>query len=234
MVAHQTLIDLTRDSKDHFTVLPSELLHIIFAYLFPTHDPNLAFKQQQVLPNPGHHSLVYTSATCKRLRAEVNQWCLHYLKQHVAITGYKDRKTVQQQQQRNFLLGHSGLLTSASKHCIFCGKTSRRSAILMNGFRCCTLCDRTQWPGKITKTLAKMEYDLKEYHLFPNRMISQGLPRRAPDLRYGTYITSNVATTMFLREDVRRLAEFIHGDLSEHMRQKQAAKEARARRKTAA
>ncbi|RMY99623.1 hypothetical protein D0862_07036 [Hortaea werneckii] len=35
-------------------------------------------------------------------------------------------------------------------------------------------------------------------------------PRPRP-IRYGSYITSNVATTMFLERDVRRLAEEVHG-----------------------
>lgn len=34
---------------------------------------------------------------------------------------------------------------------------------------------------------------------------------RARPIRYGSYITSNVATTMFLERDVRRLAEEVHG-----------------------
>ena len=106
----------------------------------------------------------------------------------------------------------------------------------MNGLRCCKTCDREHWPDKITKTEARMHYDLKDEHLLPESVVSPtsakllheypGLPR----VRYGTYITSNVPTTMFLRKDVEALAKLAHGDLKAHLAKRQADRDERRKK----
>lgn len=156
---------------------------------------------------------------------------------HGDITKYKSLKTAKFQARRNFLRGRGGLLTWSEKNCVFCGKKSSRSAILMNGLRCCAPCDKEQWPEKITKSEAKKQYDLKDHHLLPAKDFAPALakllakhPGGLPKLRYGTYISSNVATTMFLRKDVEALAKFAHGDLKEHLDKKQAARNERKRK----
>lgn len=235
-------IDLTSEPEDRLTALPSELQHIIISYLFPTHDPRNAFELGlldlgTVLST--FHPLDCLAATCRTLRANIMDWALHELTQHRNVTKYKELKTAKLQAQRNFLRGKSGggLLTWAEKHCVFCGKKSSRSAILMNGLRCCTSCDKEQWPNKITKTDAKRIFDLKDHHLLPNEHHSPGVvkllanhPGGLPRLRYGTYMSSNVPTTMFLRKDVEALAEFAHGDLKAHLAKRQADREVRRKK----
>jgi len=229
----QAVIDLTIEPKDHLTVLPPELIHSICDFLFPTHQPDLAFQNED--PTTRRHDLNSLATTCRTLQGEVNSWAAHFLRQHATITKYKDLKTTKLQANRNFLRGKGGLLTWAEKHCIFCGKASSRSAILVNGFRCCKQCDKEQWPDKITKTKAKDEYDLKDHHLLPaNARV--GTPRQPDNIgrpRYGTYVTSNVVTTMFLEADVRALAKIVHGDFEAHRKRKQEEAEERKRRKAA-
>lgn len=81
-----------------------------------------------------------------------------------------------------------------------------------------------------------MKYDLKDEHLLPSslnsptsvKLLSEypGLPK----VRYGTYIVSNVPTTMFLRKDVEALAKLAHGDLREHLAKKQAERDERRKK----
>lgn len=149
---------------------------------------------------------------------------------------YKPLKNKSRQQQRDFLRSRNGLLNWAEKHCVFCGNKSSRSAILMNGLRCCTKCDREQWPDKITKTEARSRYDLKDEHLLPSSLNSPTAAKLLqkhpglPKVRYGTYISSNVPTTMFLRKDVEALAKLAHGDLKEHLARKAADRDERRKR----
>ncbi|KAI7282147.1 hypothetical protein KC345_g3705 [Hortaea werneckii] len=272
MKGKRPVVDLTTEPKDHLTSLPSELIHLICDYLFPEHYPDIAF-------HPNHknyhtarpHILENLAATCHTLRSTINTWALHFLRQHSQITKYRDLANPKKQQLRNFLRApsnhHSNSSTGKTRskkpplsllpwketHCIFCGKPSRRHAILVSSFRCCSACDKHEWPEKITKTRAKTEYYLRDQHLFPPRaaspspsppslttsphpdqhnpssptslmkerkkkdgpsdygppLLSRAAPRRP--IRYGSYISSNVATTMFLERDVRRLAEAVHG-----------------------
>lgn len=148
MSCKSVVVDLTVEAPDRFTKLPSELLHLVFDYVFPTHEPDKAFyvgacfspRKPECIPHP----LEYLAVTCKTLQAEVHNWAKHWLKAHSAITHYKDFKT-KAQEKRNYLRGKGGLLVWGEKHCIFCGKSSMRSAILVNGFRCCAKCDFEQW-----------------------------------------------------------------------------------------
>ncbi|KAF2767582.1 hypothetical protein EJ03DRAFT_352926 [Teratosphaeria nubilosa] len=231
-------IDLT-DERDHLTALPAELLHLIFDYLLPNHEPDRAFgaEPQAVSPFAKPHPIQLLSHSCKALRAEGNGWARHWLKAHQQITHYKElrsRNARSKKDQRGWLWGNGGLFTWLGKHCVFCGKTSSRRAILANGLMCCRECDRKQWPEKITKTAAMHHYDLKPHHLFrpkynPTQCHLHASPW--PRIQYGTYMSSNVATTMFLLKDVKRLAEAVHGDLEEHKQKKRLEKEERDSKK---
>lgn len=63
-----------------------------------------------------------------------------------------------------------------------------------------------------TKTNAKKEYHLNEEQLFAEK--GDGLPV----INYGSYSVEGGAATMFLRSDVERLADAVHGDWKEHMK----------------
>jgi hypothetical protein len=231
------LIDLTTEPKDFLTALPLEIQHFVFDYLLPTHEPDIAFETEgasrKLMGVP--HPLDHLAASCKQLRQSVDVWARHWLKRHANITGFKDLKNTKSHARRRYLRGKGRLLTWAEKHCIFCGKSSTRSAILVNGLRCCQKCDKEQWPNKITKTDAKKMFDLQDHHLLPERHgQASSLPKPSanfPRLRYGTYFSSNVPTTMFLTADVRRLAEVVHGDIDQHMNRRKANAEARKQRK---
>lgn len=231
-MSSQDIVDLTIEPKDDLSLLPPELLHLIFDHLLPTHQPDLAFEDGAQRLNV-IHPLDRLALTSHFIRDQVNDWARHWLQSHPSITKYKDLKTPKLQDKRDFLRGRStGLLRWAERHCVFCGKGSARSAILANGLRCCGKCDKQQWPDKITKTKAKEEYDLKDYHLLPHQhpaIAVGGLPR----IRYGMYFSSNIQTTMFLREDVRRLAGVVHGDVNQHMKAKNEATGERRRKKAA-
>ncbi|TKA33535.1 hypothetical protein B0A50_00370 [Salinomyces thailandicus] len=228
-------VHLTTDSKDYLTVLPPELLHNICDHLLPNHDPQVALHSTPSTTSIAQpHALDHLSATCRSLRAEVQSWAHHFLRAHARITRYKELKTPKLQAKRNLLRGKGGLLTWAAKHCIFCGKSSNRSAILVSGLKCCAKCDKAQWPDKITKTAAKTTYDLKDHQLLGQAHSSAIHPQGSPPLpalRYGTYITSNVPTTMFLEPDVRARAQLIHGDLALHASRRAAAAAERQRKK---
>ncbi|RMY31896.1 hypothetical protein D0865_14875 [Hortaea werneckii] len=256
MQGKRPVVDLTTEPKDHLTSLPPELIHLICDYLFPEHYPDVAFHPNH---NNYHsskpHTLENLAATCHTLHSTINTWALHFLRQHSPITKYRDLANPQNQETRNFLrastnhhlsnnsTGKPGktssnrkpplsLLPWKDRHCIFCGKPSQRHAILVSSFRCCSACDKREWPEKITKTRAKTEYYLSDHHLFPPASPSPSLTsnpgarddpstreagkkggkvERVRPIRYGSYISSNVATTMFLERDVRGLAEEVHG-----------------------
>lgn len=102
----------------------------------------------------------------------------------------------------------------------------------MNGLRCCRTCDREQWPEKITKTDALKKYSLKEHQLLPGQHHAKKLLTLFPGLpilRYGTYFSAGVLTTMFLKEDVEAFAELAHGDLRGHLQKREVARQERVR-----
>lgn len=229
MAPSPVTIDLTTEGRDRLTSLPAELIHLVCDFLLPSHRPDIALIDGVCeTGRPNSHPLDCLAASCLRMHLEVNSWAQHRLRQHASITRYKDLKSTKLQSTRAFLRGKGGLLTWMEKHCVFCGKISARSAILMNGFRCCTKCDRQQWPDKITKTAAKTKYDVKDHQLLPHFYLFKQ-PDHLPRLRYGTYMSSNVPTTMFLEADVRRLADYVHGDWKQHMDEKHEAAERRKR-----
>ncbi|KAF2721562.1 hypothetical protein K431DRAFT_207450, partial [Polychaeton citri CBS 116435] len=205
-------------SKDRLTALPSEILCQVIDYLLPNHDPdrvdhyyNLACRP--MWPSPPH-SLISFHKTCRRLNAETQAWAEYFLRRHLNVTGYRDLKTAKRQQARNFF---QELNRWTRAHCVFCGRKSSRNAIFVSSFRCCSDCDKAQWPGKMTKTNALAVFKLKPRHLLPDRelrlMIKSG-DVHDPDVtqvRYGKYVNSNVVTTMFALEDLRTVAAAVHG-----------------------
>ena len=231
--APMSVIDLEIEARDHMSSLPSEVLQLITSYLLSSHDPDRAFRTypETVTGCRPVHSLVILSASCKRLHAEVNSWAHHFLYEHRDLTKYKDYKTVKARAKQNPV---KDVLQWSTKHCVFCGRKSARRAIMMNGYACCADCDKSEWPDKITKTQAKAEYDLKDHQLLPDkhhsgsRLLAKhpGLPK----LWYGTFISNSVATTMFMRADVEKLAKLAHGDLKAHLEQRAEAREDRKRK----
>lgn len=219
--------------SERITKLPSELLHIIFNCLFVRHYPNKvlggrteAHDTPRGYANTEHaHPLDFVAATCRTLRSETNDWAIHFLVQHKDITRFTALPRKKKDHTFNMLRGRTGLLSWAERHCIFCGRNSSRSAILINGLRSCAACDKVQWPDKITKTDAREKFDLKDEHLLPQRPHGSALavkleaqfPNGLPRIHYGAYIQQGGTTVMFLKKDVEKLARLHHGDLEAHL-----------------
>ena len=86
-------------AEDRLTKLPSEVLHLIFDYLFCRHQPDRAFfeldgpsMKDRELSECGH-TLDFLAATSRILRAEVNDWAIHFMTTHEKITKFKMPKT---------------------------------------------------------------------------------------------------------------------------------------------
>jgi len=226
-------IDLTDShghdhTRDHLSSLPPEVTQQIASYLYATHLPDKAYT-----PNPSAATistdLLSLASASKTLHQHTNNWAHHFLHQYRAVTKYKDYKTAQAAARQRPL---RELLQWSSKNCVFCGKKSARSAILMNGLRCCRTCDREQWPEKITKTEAIKKYKLKEHQLLPSQHHAKKLLTLHPGLpmlRYGTYFSAGVLTTMFLKDDVEAFAELAHGDLKGHLKKREVARQERVK-----
>jgi len=199
-------------AHDRLTALPPELLQQISSYLYAAHSPDQALN---VLDD--HHAgvpfkpqvprdLANFARASKCLYQQTNAWAHLFLHTHRDITKYRIYKTAKAAARQNVESPLQKLLQWSARNCVFCGKTSARSAILVNGLRCCRACDREQWPEKITETAAR-----KQYKLFKHRCPMQGssLRREVPrmKLRYGTYFCMGVCTTMYLRKDVEAFVE---------------------------
>lgn len=197
---------------------------MIFDYLFCQHNPDRVYRDSvPTITSRCDHDLDYLSATSRVLRAELNDWAIHFL---TSYANFQMPKSTNKARTFNMLRGTKGLLTWAKSHCIFCGKKSSRRAILMNGFKCCHKCDRVYWPDKITKTRAWTEYQIREYQLLGRERRDVPLPK----IRYGTYLCVNVHTTVFERKDVERVATALHGDLKAYFAKRKADKEERERK----
>ncbi|EME40553.1 hypothetical protein DOTSEDRAFT_157328 [Dothistroma septosporum NZE10] len=185
------------------------------------------------------HPLDAVAATCRKLRSEVNDRAISFLVQHKEITRFAALPKKKRDHTFNMLRGRRGLLSWAEKHCIFCGRKSDRSAILINGLRCCAKCDKAQWPGKITKTDAKEKFDLRDEHLLPHCPRGSSLavqlearfPNGVPRIHYGAYIQQGGVTVMFLKKDVDRLVQLHHGDLEAHLAKREARRDAQRRKR---
>jgi hypothetical protein len=215
-------------TRDYFTALPPEVTQQIASYLYASHIPDKAY-----YPNSSAATisidLLNLASTSKTLHQQTNNWAHHFLHQYRTVTKYKDYKTAQAAARQRPL---RELLQWSSKNCVFCGKKSSRSAILMNGLRCCRTCDREQWSEKITKTEAIKKYNLKEHQLLPSQHHAKKLLTLHPGLpmlRYGTYFSAGVLTTMFLKDDVETFAELAHGDLKGHLKKREVARQERVK-----
>jgi hypothetical protein len=223
----------TAEMVDHFTPIPSEVIQSIASYLYATHAPDKAYNTTTTskTSKPTYSTdLVALALTSKTLFHHTNAWAHHFLHSHRSITKYKDYKTALAASRQKLPL--RTLLQWSSKTCVFCGKKSSRSAILMNGLRCCRLCDRAEWPEKITKTDAIKNFALKEHQLLPSQHHAKKLLTLHPGLpmlRYGTYFSAGVLTTMFLRADVEAFAELAHGDLKVHLKKREVARQERGK-----
>ena len=231
------VIDLTEEPKDYISGLPPEIIHHICSYLFASHEPSKRPSEydagleddrtagkERLRPKKGqkdyHHDLDHLAATSTYLRAQVNEWATHFLLQHQDITNYKQPKVFQYGVRRNILRSGrpAGLLNWSARHCCFCGKKSVRSAILMNGLRCCRPCDDKHWPDKMTKTAARIHGHLRQDQLMPREAAVSPTCRDlyaakcgSSGIRYGIYLVYGQETTMFLRKDVEALARRVHG-----------------------
>ena len=230
--------------RDYLTALPAELLHEIISYLFLTHEPDKAFfrgartEEEWLAVYQCRHSLDRLAASSILLRAQVMDFAKTFLRRHKDITRYEATAARAMTKPRtNWLRGRGGLLWWIDRNCIFCGKASSRTAIMMNGFHCCRGCDDTHWPDKITKSAAREEYHLSDHHLLPHQQrtpISAKMlakhPGGLPKLWYGTCMTVNTPTTYFLRKDVEALATLAHGDLKAHLAKRRVEREERSRK----
>ncbi|KAF2208966.1 hypothetical protein CERZMDRAFT_100955 [Cercospora zeae-maydis SCOH1-5] len=259
MSPNQTTPPQQLSSHDHLTALPSELLQEIISYLFPTHKPNRIPSRDRSRPGP--HDLENLANTCRTLRHDVHAWAHHFLLHHQSITKFKPSRTApckrkQKQlstststntttisQQPNYLRSSrtrtrtsQALLTWSTTKCTFCGKPTTRTAILMNGLHCCTPCDSTHWPDKITHTAACREYDLDAHHLDPHSTSTSShhhngrrqIRYQGPAVRSGKYVCQGAPTTMFLRQDVEARAREVHGEgWREHLRRRREERAAR-------
>ncbi|EGP86820.1 uncharacterized protein MYCGRDRAFT_93894 [Zymoseptoria tritici IPO323] len=209
---------------DHLTALPLELLNSVSSYLWPDHDPDLAFHPERRLL-PCCHSLDYLAATSRHMRAAVNAWAQSYLLQHATLTGFQQAINITDTKQSdnapesnsfdqaNRLRGVSGLLTLSTTRCVFCGDDSScRKAIFANGICCCAACDDIFWPDKVTKTAARSQFALKESDLFPKTGSGIAGGRVAtPGLQHGTYVSRGSPATVFLKNELQALADGLHG-----------------------
>jgi hypothetical protein len=150
-------IDLNDQSQGPLNKLPTELFHRICEYLFPTHNPNYvimepndpSFVDPYKTPRCSH-PLDYLAATGKDFRYKINGWASHKARQYRNIADLEHNRL--RSLRSNILLGHNllrhksaGLLTWSETCCVFCGEETLRSAVFMNGLRCCKDCDDQQW-----------------------------------------------------------------------------------------
>ena len=215
---------------EHFTGLPTELKHQIFNYAHASHFPDKAkfdLSRRCKAPNSDLLSLALVS---KPMYAEVSSWCHTFLLKHTGITKYHELKTAKAASKQNPL---NKFLHWSKRNCIFCGKATVRTAILMNGLKCCQKCDRKEWPNKVSKTEAKKKYLLSEELLLPPLTRDGRSTKGFWRPRYGTYICQGGLTTMFDEADVKRFAELAHGGSDNLQTNKKKREQARQRRQEA-
>ena len=216
---------------DHLTTLPSEILQNIASYLYATHIPDKAFielglRHIDELPSPTAFppDLPNLSLTCKRLYHQTNEWARHILLRHHPITKTKTntnpaKKTKKTKHHPPAPTPLTILLHWTAQNCVFCNRASRsRSAILMNGLRCCHKCDEREWPDKITAREAK-----EQYRTFAAE-VPQGLPHVR--LRYGTHVSSRGACeAVYARGDLEAFTRANRVVFDEGLRKMASARE---------
>lgn len=220
---------ISRSMEDHLSTLPIEITHMICDYLLPDHNPYAYSSSDIETPHPSNNPILQLSRTNRTLQASAQSWAFSFLNKHASITGYKPMIDGKKQRERKFLCMQRGTVFSwLQNHCVFCGKISARVAIMMNGFRCCMACDREQWPDKITRSEAKANFGLKDRHL--PLSVDEERSSGWPMLRYGRYVSFGTLTTMYMKADVKKLAERVHGDLEVFGRKRDEERAERARR----
>jgi hypothetical protein len=193
------------------STLPPEILQNISSCLYASHfpDKDIHYLDGHYSGTPykttENHDLANFARAGKRLYQQANDWAHHFLHTNRAMTKYRVYKTPKAAANQQSAL--QKLLQWSVRNCVFCGKTSQRRAILMNGLHCCRACDREQWPDKLTATEARKLFGLVKNRFVvlqgSAKVLGQG--RRVPglkELRYGTYICMGVVATMYLRKDV--------------------------------
>ncbi|KAI9800278.1 MAG: hypothetical protein M1833_003392 [Piccolia ochrophora] len=111
----------------------------------------------------------------------------------------------------------SGTINGVRKRCAFCGAISKRRAIFNSNLFCCKVCDANNW-DLVTMTDAITKYHVPRQSLFGQGDRSQlkFLPRRA------CFMSTSGWTTMFMKDDIIRLAELLHGDLNAFKKEREA------------
>jgi hypothetical protein len=208
------LTDPPNHARDHLTPLPHEIIQNISSWLYAAHIPDRELHRidghYSGIPYKQSHTrdLANLSRTSKLLYQQTNAWAHLFLHSHRDITKYRIFKTPKAAAKQQAAL--QKLLQWSVRHCVFCGKTSQREAILMNGLHCCRRCDREQWPDKITETQASKELGLTKHRDVVLRNSTTVVGQRQAQrlkLRYGTYFCMGVCTTMYLRKDVEAYVE---------------------------
>jgi len=111
--------------------LPAEILFNILSYTSP-------FSAAL----PPLHPLYTTAATCKHLRAIVEEYTRVLLAQHAHLFPPKAAKTNAFVCRRKWVRWVAGT-------CQLCGVGSRRRAILDPGLTCCQACDKKHFPKMV-------------------------------------------------------------------------------------
>ncbi|KAI5805906.1 hypothetical protein EDC01DRAFT_753691 [Geopyxis carbonaria] len=156
------------------------------------------------------HAFLALANTSKPLQAVVDSYCTHELaKLHNARPLSSPKPP--------FNKGPSPtrrLVRFRARHCEFCGAKTAETAKLYREIRCCRVCEKEQWPDKVTMTFATKNYNIPKEQLLKN-------------VHYGQYMCYNVLTTIFLHADVKAYAETLHGPLPAFLARKSARRAAR-------
>ncbi|KAF8434461.1 hypothetical protein BGX38DRAFT_1145888 [Terfezia claveryi] len=209
--------------------LPLELYFLIFEYLAPLSPPGVKI---------GGHPFLALSQTSQTFRNALLPYLrLQILNCNASSVSRKHQQALADPKRDLSLLTPKLLkiwLNASMKHCFACGKASGRRAIMDSTLVCCVKCDRIIWPQKITMTEAIKKYSIKKEDLFggvlpstlggPREMAEtkDGIIPQKQGLRYGQFMQNNTFTTMFMEDDVRRLASKKHGieDIDDYLNTK--------------
>lgn len=197
--------------------LPLEILFIVFEYLAPMPPPGVGIAT---------HPFLVISRTCHALRSSLEPFLriqilnsnAKQLEAHIdALANGNDNITLP---RHKFL---KAWLSATMKHCFACGKASSRRAIMDLSLVCCARCDRIVWASKITMSEAMKKYSLRKDELFGGMlpstlggppevaMTEDGIIPQRKGLHYGQFMSNNTFTTMFVEEDVAKMASDKHG-----------------------
>jgi hypothetical protein len=215
-------------AHDQLTTLPPEIIQQISSYLYASHIPDREIHQIDAhyagtpYKQPQTRDLSNLSRTSKTLYQQTHAWAHLFLYTHRAVTKYRVFKTPKAAAKQQPAL--QKLLQWSVRNCVFCGKTSQREAILMNGLHCCRGCDREQWPEKITETEARKQVKSSGYRfsMMKGYMVTGSKAPGVEKLSYGTYLCMGVCTTMYLRKDVEAYVAAMRAEGVEPVLEKRA------------